>query len=216
MKSMEALIYDSSTIFLSVLCCCSLAVCSVQAVELAISAEDAYAKTQQTEQPVLLVDVRDPIEIMFIRFSDAVDINIPFLLADRTQWNAERNIFPMNRNPEFVEQQIKAELAKRGLDENTEVITMCRSGSERGEPSAKVLREAGLVNARFVVHGFQGDALSEGPQAGMRLQNGSQNSGLPWGRSLNPDKIYRFRSLNLVALWLGLQYVKCTVWRLLC
>ncbi len=32
---------------------------------------------------------------------------------------------------------------------------------------------------------------SEGPQAGMRLQNGWQNSGLPWGRSLNPDKIYR-------------------------
>ena len=66
----------------------SLAVFSVQAVELAISAEEAYAKTQQTEQPVLLVDVRDPVEIMFIGFADAVDINIPFLLADRTQWNA--------------------------------------------------------------------------------------------------------------------------------
>ena len=168
----------------------SFAVFSVQAVELAISAEEAYAKTQQTEQPVLLVDVRDPVEIMFIGFADAVDINIPFLLADRTQWNAERNIFVMERNPEFVA-QIKAELTKRGLDENTEVITMCRSGSERGEPSAKVLREAGLINARFVVHGFQGDALSEGPQAGMRLKNGWQNSGLPWGRSLDADKIYR-------------------------
>ena len=94
------------------------------------------------------------------------------------------------RSPEFVE-QIKAELAKRGLDENTEVITMCRSGSERGEPSAKVLREAGLVNARFVVNGFQGDALSEGPQAGMRLKNGWQNSDLPWSRSLNGEKMYR-------------------------
>ncbi len=117
-------------------------------------------------------------------------LTFPFLLADRTQWNAERNIFPMNRNAEFIE-QVKAELTKRGLPENTEVITMCRSGSERGEPSAKVLREAGLVNARFVVHGFQGDALNEGPQAGMRLQNGWQNSGLPWGRTLDGDKIYR-------------------------
>lgn len=168
----------------------SLAVFSVQAVELAISAEDAYAKTQQTEQPVLLVDVRDPVEIMFVGFTDAVDTNIPFMLVDRTQWNAERNIYPISRNPDFVE-QIKAELAKRGLDENTEVITMCRSGSERGEPSAKVLREAGLVNARYVVNGFQGDALSEGPQAGMRLKNGWQNSDLPWGRSLNGDKMYR-------------------------
>jgi len=168
----------------------SLAVFSVQAVELAISAEDAYAKTQQTEQPVLLVDVRDPVEIMFVGFTDAVDVNIPFMLVDRSQWNAERNIFPIKRNPEFVE-QIKAELAKRGLDENTEVITMCRSGSERGEPSAKVLREAGLVNARFVVNGFQGDALSEGAQAGVRLKSGWQNSGLPWSRSLDGDKIYR-------------------------
>ena len=50
----------------------SLAVFSVQAVELAISAEEAYAKTQQTEQPVLLVDVRDPVEIMFIGFADAM------------------------------------------------------------------------------------------------------------------------------------------------
>ena len=163
---------------------------SAQAVDIAVPAAEVHARTQQADQKMLFVDVRDPVEIMFIGFADAVDINIPFLLVDRTQWNAERNIFPMNRNPEFVE-QIKAELVKRGLDENTEVITMCRSGSERGEPSAKVLREAGLVNARFVVHGFQGDALSEGPQAGMRLQNGWQNSGLPWGRSLNPDKIYR-------------------------
>lgn len=168
----------------------SLVVFAVQAVELEISAKDAYAKTQQTEKPVLLVDVRDPVEIMFVGFTDAVDINIPFLVADRTKWNAERNIFPMERNPEFVE-QIKAELAKRGLDEDTEVITMCRSGSERGEPSAKVLREAGLVNARFVVNGFQGDALSEGPQAGMRLKNGWQNSDLPWSRSLNGEKMYR-------------------------
>ena len=153
----------------------SLAVFAVQAVELEISAKDAYAKTQQTEKPVLLVDVRDPVEIMFVGFTDAVDINIPFLVADRTKWNAERSIFPMERNPEFVE-QIKAELAKRGLDEDTEVITMCRSGSERGEPSAKVLREAGLVNARFVVNGFQGDAIKEGPDAGKRVKNGWQNN----------------------------------------
>ncbi len=59
----------------------SLAVFSVQAVELAISAEEAYAKTQQTEQPVLLVDVRDPVEIMFIGFSDAVDINISIFIS---------------------------------------------------------------------------------------------------------------------------------------
>lgn len=162
----------------------------VNATELGISPEEAYAKTQQNKQNVLLVDVRDPVEIMFVGFTDAVDLNIPFLLVDRTQWDAERNIFPIKHNANFVA-EIKAELAKRGWDEKTEVITMCRSGSERGEPSAKVLREAGLVNARFIVNGFQGSSQKEGPHAGKRLKNGWQNSGLPWSSKMNPDKIYR-------------------------
>ena len=66
---------------------------AVNAIELGISAQDAYAKTQQTKQKVLLVDVRDPVEIMFIGFANAVDVNIPFLVVDRNKWNAERNIF---------------------------------------------------------------------------------------------------------------------------
>lgn len=161
-----------------------------QASEMGISAQDAYEKIQQQKDKVLLIDVRDPVEIMFVGSAEGVDVNIPFLLVDRTRFNEERGVFALDRNEQFAD-MVKAELAKRGLDENTEVITMCRSGSERGEPSAKVLRDAGLPNALFVVHGFQGDPLKEGPQAGMRLQNGWQNSGLPWSRSLNPETIYR-------------------------
>ncbi len=167
-----------------------LATMGAHAVDMGISATDAYAKVQQQDNKVLLVDVRDPVEIMFVGFTDVADINIPFLLVDRSRFNEERGVFALDRNPQFVE-QVKAELARRGLDETAEVITLCRSGSERGEPSAQVLREAGLSNARFVINGFQGDALGEGPQAGMRLQNGWQNSGLPWSRNMNPDKIYR-------------------------
>lgn len=168
----------------------ALTTLAVNAVELGISAKDAYAKTQQTQQNVLLVDVRDPVEIMFIGFTDAADINIPFLIVDRSKWNTQRNIFNMPPNPAFVA-QIKAELAKRGWDESTEVITMCRSGSERGEPSAKVLREAGLMNARYVINGFQGSAQKEGEHAGKRIKNGWQNAGLPWGSKMNADKMHR-------------------------
>ena len=56
----------------------SLAMFSAQAVELEISAKEAYAKTQQTKKTVLLVDVRDPVEIMFVGFTDAVDVNNHF------------------------------------------------------------------------------------------------------------------------------------------
>ncbi len=163
---------------------------AAQAAELGISAQDTYAKIQKQERNVLFVDVRDPVEIMFVGFSDAVHANVPFMLVDRTQWNAEKNVFRLYRNPDFVN-QVKLQLAKRGLSADAEIITMCRSGSERGEPSAAFLRENGFPNARYVVDGFQGGAIKAGPQAGFRLQNGWQNSGLPWSAKMNGDKIHR-------------------------
>ena len=163
---------------------------TAHAVDMPISAEEAYAKIQLADKNVLLVDVRDPVEIMFVGFTDAVHVNVPYLMVDRTQWNAERGVFRLYQNPDFAA-QIKAELDKRGMNSDAEVITMCRSGSERGEPSAAFLRANGFPNARFVVNGFQGSAIKDGPQAGFRTQNGWQNSGLPWSPKMNPEKMYR-------------------------
>ena len=67
---------------------------------------------------------------------------------------------------------------------------MCRSGSERGEPSAAFLRASGFPNARFVIDGFQGPALKDGPQAGQRIVNGWKNAGLPWTYKLEKQKMY--------------------------
>ena len=167
-----------------------LAALTAQAADMAISAADTYAKIQQGERNVLFIDVRDPVEIMFVGFADAVHANVPFMMVDRTQWNAEKGVFRLYRNPDFIN-HVKLQLAKRGLSADAEIITMCRSGSERGEPSAAFLRENGFPNARYVVNGFQGGALKEGPQAGFRLQNGWQNSGLPWSATMNADKIHR-------------------------
>lgn len=163
---------------------------AAHATEIGISAQDTYLKVQGADAKVLFVDVRDPVEIMFVGFTDEVHVNIPFLFVDRTQWNAERGVFRLYRNPDFAA-QVRAELHKRGLGDDTEIITMCRSGSERGEPSAAFLRENGFPNARFVVNGFQGSATKDGPQAGFRLTNGWQNSGLPWSPKMNAEKIYR-------------------------
>ena len=163
---------------------------AAQAADMAISAQDTYAKIQKGERNVLFIDVRDPVEIMFVGSTDAAHANVPFMLVDRTQWNAEKGVFRLYRNPDFIN-QVKLQLAKRGLSSDAEIITMCRSGSERGEPSASFLRANGFPNARYVVNGFQGAAIKDGPQAGFRLQNGWQNSGLPWSPKMNADKIYR-------------------------
>ena len=158
--------------------------------DVGVSSQETYAKLGQGEAKLLFIDVRDPVEIMFVGFTDAVDINIPYLLVDRTTWDDERGSYKVAQNPRFIE-EVRAALKERGLSTDAEIITMCRSGSERGKPSADFLRANGFPNARYVIDGFQGPALKEGPQAGFRLQGGWQNSGLPWSAKMNPLKMYR-------------------------
>lgn len=161
-----------------------------QAVEIGVTAQDVFNRVQQNDAKLLFVDVRDPVEIMFVGFTDAVHVNVPYLLVDRDNWDDQRGTYKVTQNPNFLA-DVRAELEKRGLDENTEIITMCRSGSERGKPSADFLRANGFPNARYVIEGFQGSAIKEGPQSGFRLQNGWQNSGLPWSPKMNAEKMYR-------------------------
>ncbi len=167
----------------------ALPVYSATAAEIGISAQETQALIQQNEN-VLFLDVRDPIEIMFIGFTDAVDLNIPYLMVDRSQWDDKKKRFRLYQNPDFVT-QVRAALTAKGLGDDATIITMCRSGSERGLPSAEFLQKNGFKNARYVTHGFQGDSLKEGEKVGLRIKNGWQNEGLPWGAKPNSEKIYR-------------------------
>ncbi len=160
------------------------------AEDVGLTPQATYEMVQNNREAMLFIDVRDPVEIMFIGFTDSVDLNIPYLMVDRTQWDADKNRFRLYRNPDFIT-QVEQALKERGLDKNATIITMCRSGSERGLPSAQFLIDNGFKNARYVINGFQGSSLKEGEKTGFRIQNGWQNSGLPWGSKPNPDKIYR-------------------------
>jgi rhodanese-related sulfurtransferase len=168
-------------------CCLSLL---VQADEMGLPASEVQARIAAGDNAFLFVDVRDPVEIMFVGFTDSVHVNIPYLLVDRRVWNEQRGAFNTTRNPDFVAQVADA-LEQRGLPADAEIVTLCRSGSERGEPSAQYLRDNGFPNARYVIHGFQGDSIKDGERAGFRLLNGWQNEGLPWSPKMNPEKIYR-------------------------
>ncbi|MDX1369723.1 rhodanese-like domain-containing protein [Pseudomonas sp.] len=163
---------------------------TAQAADIGVTAQEVHARVQQADATLLFVDVRDPVEIMFVGFTDAVHVNVPYLLVDRSVWDDQRGTYKIAQNPNFVA-DIRAELTRRGLDANTEIVTMCRSGSERGKPSADFLRANGFPNARYLIDGFQGSAIKEGPQTGFRLQNGWQNSGLPWSPKMTAEKMYR-------------------------
>lgn len=153
-----------------------------------VDSREAYQmKTGPKGNEVLLVDVRDPVEIMFTGYTDVVDLNIPYMTANRQKWNDKKNIFAMEVNPNF-EAQIAKALSERKLTKDAPVVLMCRSGGERGAPSAKMLEDKGYSRVYVVTDGFEGDTVKEGDKKNWRLLNGWKNAGLPWSYTLNKAK----------------------------
>jgi rhodanese-related sulfurtransferase len=156
--------------------------------KLYVDSKEAYAMKQEQGDKVLLVDVRDPLEIMFTGFAPAVDVVVPYKIGNRNKFNPKKPVFLMEDNPDFVEQIGKA-LEVRGLDRaTTPVLIMCRSGGTRGAPSARKLWGKGYEKVYVVVDGFEGKSLKEGERKNWRLVNGWKNSGLPWTYKLDPKK----------------------------
>lgn len=154
-----------------------------------LTAREAYEMKMAQGDAVLFVDVREPVEIMFTGFTDVVDINVPFLLVNPTKWHATKPVLAMEPNPDFAP-GILAALEARGLGREAPVVLMCRSGGERGAPSAKALEGLGLAAVHVVVDGFEGAAAKDNPDGPWRLVDGWKNSGLPWSYELNPAKVH--------------------------
>lgn len=154
-----------------------------------LTSKEAFAMKQAEGGKVLFIDVRDPVEVMFTGFTDVVDANIPFMLANRNKWHEKKPVFKMERNADF-EPAIARALAARGLSKDTPVILMCRSGGTRGAPSAKALDGKGYKKVYVVVDGFEGGTVKDGPKKNWRLRDGWKNSGLPWSYKLNKAKMY--------------------------
>ena len=172
---------------------CAFLVCSSSwssAEPFGIQLKELDSLLNNSPDSLVFIDVRDPIEIMFTGFTDAVDSNIPYQFVDRSLWNEQKGVFMMNLNTNFVE-QVKSLLIDKGLSKDARIVTMCRSGSARGKPSAEYLRAQGFSGARYLINGFQGSVTNEGEHKGLRVENGWQNSGLPWQQKPNPLKIYR-------------------------
>ena len=157
--------------------------------KLYVDSKEAYEMKQKMGDKVLFVDVRDPIEIMFTGFTDVVDINIPFMLANKDAWHSKKPVFAMQKNPDF-EKSIAAILKSKGLSKDIAIILMCRSGGTRGAPSAKQLWGKDYTNVYVVTDGFEGVKIKDGNQKNWRLVNGWKNSDLPWSYKLNKQKMY--------------------------
>ncbi|WFM72196.1 rhodanese-like domain-containing protein [Halomonas sp. CKK8] len=154
-----------------------------------VTASEAYELMQENDRAVL-VDVRDPIEIKFTGFAEPTDIHVPWVLADRENFDEEAKSWPMVKNADF-EAQVRAELEALEVAEDDPIIVMCRSGSTRSAPGADVIAEMGFSQVYSVTDGFEGGKLEEGDSRGVRAVNGWRNSGLPWSYEIDPDVAWR-------------------------
>lgn len=154
-----------------------------------LTAKEAGQMKAEQGNKVLFVDVREPVEIMFTGFTDMVDVNVPFMLVNPRQWHPKKPVLLMEHNPDFAA-GIERALIARGLGKDAPIILMCRSGSDRGAPSARALDGKGFTAVYVVVDGFEGVTSTADPKAPWRNVNGWKNSGWPWGYTLNRDKIY--------------------------
>jgi len=154
-----------------------------------VDAKEANEMKQANPEDVLFIDVRDPVELMFVGFTDVVDYNIPFMTVNKNAWHSEKPVFKLEVNKHF-EQDIAKALELKGMSKNTPIILMCRSGGTRGAPAVQLLEGHGYAKVYVVTDGFEGSTTKNGDKKGFRLENGWKNAGLPWSTKLNKDKMY--------------------------
>ncbi|GEN27012.1 hypothetical protein HVA01_06580 [Halovibrio variabilis] len=150
-----------------------------------VTATEAYELMQENERAVL-IDVRDPIEIKFTGFAEPTGIHVPWVLADRDNFDEKSNTWAMGKNVDF-DVQVKAEIEALGVSHDDPIIVMCRSGATRSAPAADVITAMGYSDVYSMTDGFEGGKLDEGDSQGVRAMDGWRNSGLPWSYNINPD-----------------------------
>jgi rhodanese-related sulfurtransferase len=154
-----------------------------------LSAIESYDLMQKNGKDVLFLDVRTRAEVDFLGMPTVADANIPYLLeGDWADWDEKKSTFKLIPNSGFLP-AVEQQLAKKGLNKESKIVVMCRSGS-RSAKAAKLLGEAGYKNVYTVVDGFEGDKAKDGAHKGQRLVNGWKNANLPWSYKLDREKMY--------------------------
>ncbi len=154
-----------------------------------VTAQEAWAM-MQSDDSVLLIDVRDPVEAKFTGFATATDIHVPLMIADFTEWSVKQESWAMKKNPNFMA-ELTHRLKEQGATMETKIIVMCRSGSTRSAPVVDLLADQGYQQVWTVVDGFEGTTLKVGDSKGVRAVDGWRNSGLPWGYKVDASVAWK-------------------------
>lgn len=105
-------------------------------------------KRLEGDPKAVLVDVRTRAEWAFVGVPDLSKVNRDVILIE---WQT----FPDSRiAPDFIE-RLTAVLAAKGVEKNTEIFFICRSGG-RSRMAAEAIAGAGYSRCRNVMEGFEG------------------------------------------------------------
>jgi len=154
---------------------------------------DAIETHQMITDPqgreVILIDVRDPIEIKFTGYTVMTDIHVPWKIIDSDKWDEKKQSYGGHLNGSFAD-EVKARLDSLAVSKDAHLIFMCRSGSTRSAPAADIFYVLGYHNVYSMVDGFEGAKAKSGAHKGARAVDGWKNANLPWGWKLEKDVMY--------------------------
>lgn len=155
-----------------------------------VTPQQAYGMITKDESAIL-VDVRTPEEWMFVGYTPLAKIMLPSVMFDYSQMDTKQNMprYMPAPNPTWIS-DFEEKLAELGGNEQSKIIVMCRSASERAAPMAKVLDQYGYKNVYLLLGGFEGGTAKDGDKKGFRIVNGWKNAGLPWTYDIEADKVY--------------------------
>lgn len=153
-----------------------------------LSAKETFDLVSAQGKSLLFVDVRTPAEVEFVGAPQLIDVNIPYMLNDFTQWDDAKKRFKKVPNSNFTV-AIEEALAAKGLGKDDRIVLMCRSGS-RSAKAANLLYQAGYKNVYSVIEGFEGDSSKVAGAEGTRTVNGWKNDGLPYTYKHEKSKMY--------------------------
>lgn len=153
-----------------------------------LTAIQAHDMKSENPDHVYFVDVRTPAEVEFLGMPSNADTNIPYMLNDMSEWDADKGRFLKVPNSNFSV-TLDERMEEAGLTKDATVILMCRSGT-RSAKAAALLEKLGYPKAYTVVDGYEGDKAKEGDHKGQRVVNGWKNANLPWTYKLTEDKMY--------------------------
>jgi len=153
------------------------------ALGLYVTASDAYEMWMADPGGVMILDVRTLAEFVFVGHAPMAYAVPAFFQT--SGWDAERGIFAMEPNPEFVA------AVKAWAKPDDTILVTCRSG-ERGAMAVDRLAAAGFTRAYNIVDGMEGGMVDdpESVYRGRRMKNGWENAGLPITYEIDLDRVW--------------------------